>query len=58
MNLIQVNHDHLSPTLEELEEEKKKLLSRLGEIYAEEARLQFLSDALRVTSHFDSRPSE
>lgn len=57
MNLIKSNQDHLGPTLSDLNEEKVKLLARLGDIYAEEARLRFLSDALESTKHFDSRPS-
>lgn len=56
MNIISAVESNTHPCLEELHTEKSKLLIRLAEIYEEEARLRFVSDALRVTAHFAFKP--
>lgn len=52
MNLVQANRDNAQDVIDALVEEKTKLLERLGQVYAEEARVRFIQDALNATKHF------
>lgn len=53
MNLISAINDNIPTTLEELEEERVKLIERLAEVYAEIARYSFIQAVVRVTSHYE-----
>jgi hypothetical protein len=53
MNLISAVNNNSSANLEELQNEKEKCLKRLAEIYAEIARLEFVSAAVSYTAHFE-----
>ena len=54
-NLININEENIQATLNSLQNEKFDILKKLGEIYAEEARLKFIQDSLSVTSSFVSK---